>query len=243
MSHHLDSPLARQDTRLDITDVYLFRGTAGTVFVMNLNSSVVDHKYPERFHPEALYEFKVDTDGDAIEDMTFRVTFGHGEADGRRPSSCVASTAGRRRDRTAKGMILAQGHTGDHVIGEGGVRVWAGIAGEPFYIEPTVLGAIRKAMASGAAVDLTGWNKDKAVNAFANTTVSSIVLEVPDGTFGATTIGFWGVTAIATDAGGWRQINRAGQPMIQPIFNPDDGERSSAYNTTQPREDRGHLRA
>jgi hypothetical protein len=45
-------------------------------------------------------------------------------------------------------------------------------------------------------------------------------------------------TALATDAGGWRQINRAGQPMIQPIFNPDDGERSSAYNTTQPREDR-----
>jgi hypothetical protein len=101
-----------------------------------------------------------------------------------------------------------------------------------------VLGAIRKAVTSGAAVDLTGWSKDKAVNAFANTTVNSIVLEVPDGAFGATTIGFWGVTTLATDAGGWRQINRAGQPMIQPLFNPDDGERSSAYNTTQPREDR-----
>ena len=30
MSHHLDCPLAREDTSLDITDVYLFRGTAGT---------------------------------------------------------------------------------------------------------------------------------------------------------------------------------------------------------------------
>ena len=235
MSHHLDSPLARQDTRLDITDVYLFRGTMGTVFVMNGNSSIAGRKYPERFHPEALYEFKVDTDGDAIEDVTFRVSFGHGEADGRQALELRRLDGGASRDRTAKGVILAQGHTGDHVIGEGGVRVWAGIAGEPFYIEPTVLGAIRKAVASGAAVDLTGWNKDKAVNAFANTTVSSIVLEIPDGAFGATTIGFWGVTALATDAGGWRQINRAGQPMIQPIFNPDDGERSSAYNTTQPR--------
>jgi hypothetical protein len=64
--------------------------------------------------------------------------------------------------------------------------------------------------------------------------VNSIVLEVPDGALGAMTIGFWGVRALATDAGGWRQINRAGQP----IFNPDDGERSSAYNTTQPSEDR-----
>ena len=115
---------------------------------------------------------------------------------------------------------------------------WTGIAGEPFYIEPTVLGAIRKAVANGVAVDLTGWNKDKAINAFANTTVSSIVLEIPDGAFRTTTIGFWGVTALATDAGGWRQINRAGQPMIQPIFNPDDSERSSAYNTTQPKDDR-----
>ena len=116
--------------------------------------------------------------------------------------------------------------------------MWAGIAGEPFYIDPTVLGAIRKAVANGAAVDLTGWSKDKAVNAFANTTVNSIVIEVPDGAFSASTIGVWGVTALATDAGGWRQINRAGQPMIQPIFNPDDSERSSAYNTTQPRDDR-----
>jgi Domain of unknown function (DUF4331) len=238
MSHHLDSPLARQDTRLDITDVYLFRGTAGTVFVMNVNSSVAGHRYPERFHAEALYEFKVNTDGDAIEDVTLRVSFGPGEADGRQALEVRRLDGWASRDRTAEGVILAQGHTGDHLIGEGGVRVWAGIAGEPFYIEPTVLGAIRKAVASGAAVDLTGWNKDKAVNAFANTTVSSIVLEVPDGAFGATTIGFWGVTALATDAGGWRQINRAGQPMIQPIFNPDDGERSSAYNTTQPREDR-----
>ena len=237
MSHHLDSPLARQDTRLDITDVYLFRGTAGTVFVMNLNSSITGNKYPEQFHPEALYEFKVDTDRDAMEDITFRVSFGHGETDGRQALVLRRLDGPASRDRTAAGVILAQGHTGDHITGEGGARVWAGIAGEPFYIEPTVLGAIRKAVANGVAVDLTGWNKDKAINAFANTTVSSIVLEVPDGALGATTIGFWGVTALATDAGDWRQINRAGQPMIQPIFNPDDSERSSAYNTTQPRED------
>jgi hypothetical protein len=34
MSHHLDSPIARQDIRLDITDLYLFRGEVGTVFVI-----------------------------------------------------------------------------------------------------------------------------------------------------------------------------------------------------------------
>ena len=35
MSHHLDSPIARQDIRLDITDLYVFRGETGTAFVIN----------------------------------------------------------------------------------------------------------------------------------------------------------------------------------------------------------------
>ncbi len=239
MSHHLDSPLARQDTRLDITDVYLFQGTAGTTFVMNVNSSLAGNRYPEQFHPEARYEFKVDTDGDAMEDVILRVSFGHSEADGRQALE-VRRIDGRASRGRANGSILAKGYTEENVTGEGGTRVWAGVAGEPFYIEPTVLGAIRKAVASGAVVDLTGWNKDKAVNAFADTTVSSIVLEIPDSALGTTTIGLWGVTVLATDSGGWRQINRAGLPMIQPIFNPDDSERSSAYNTTQPREDRAN---
>ncbi len=36
MSHHLDSPIARQDIRLDLTDLYVFRGETGTVFIINL---------------------------------------------------------------------------------------------------------------------------------------------------------------------------------------------------------------
>jgi hypothetical protein len=40
MSHHLDSPIARQDIRLDITDLYLFRGETGTVFVINVCHSI-----------------------------------------------------------------------------------------------------------------------------------------------------------------------------------------------------------
>ncbi|MGI5213541.1 hypothetical protein [Plantactinospora sp. CA-290183] len=39
MSHHLDSPLAREDSRLDLTDQFVFRGEGGTVLIMNVNSS------------------------------------------------------------------------------------------------------------------------------------------------------------------------------------------------------------
>ena len=65
MSHHLDSPLARQDIRLDITDLYLFRGEIGTVFVINVCHSIAGPAPVPGYHPEGMYEFKVDSDGDA----------------------------------------------------------------------------------------------------------------------------------------------------------------------------------
>jgi hypothetical protein len=42
---------------------------------------------------------------------------------------------------------------------------------------------------------------------------------------------------LATDAGGWRQINRAGHPMMWPIFWPGDTDFSNPANTRHPSED------
>ena len=42
MSHHFDSPIAREDVRLDITDLYVFRGETGTVFVINVCHSIAN---------------------------------------------------------------------------------------------------------------------------------------------------------------------------------------------------------
>ena len=75
MSHHLDSPIARQDIRLDITDLYLFRGQTGTAFVINVCHSIFGPIPVPGFHPEGMYEFKVDLNGDAVEDLTYRITF------------------------------------------------------------------------------------------------------------------------------------------------------------------------
>ena len=75
MSHHLDSPIARQDIRLDITDLYVFRGETGTVFVINVCHSIAGPIPSPGYHPEGMYEFKVDLDGDAIEEVTYRITF------------------------------------------------------------------------------------------------------------------------------------------------------------------------
>ncbi|MCG5216470.1 DUF4331 family protein [Streptosporangium soli] len=234
MSHHLDSPLARQDKRLDISDVYLFRGTSGTVFVINVNPL----SGSDGFHPEALYEFKVDADGDAVEDITYRATFGPGEADGRQSIELRRLEGPDARNRDATGVIVATGRTDEEIVGEDGVRVWAGLAGDPFFIDGSVVGAVVTAVTTGSPLNLDGWDRDNPENVFGGTNVSAIVLEVPDTAFETTSIGFWGTSVLPTDAGGWRQINRCAQPLVNTIFNPDDTERSSEYNTTQPREDR-----
>src|SRR5581483_11811906 len=82
MSHHLDSPIARQDVRLDITDLYAFRGQVGTVFVINVCHSLGKPQIPG-YHPEGMYEFKVDLNGDAVEEVTYRFTFGERDEQGK----------------------------------------------------------------------------------------------------------------------------------------------------------------
>jgi hypothetical protein len=58
-------------------------------------------------------------------------------------------------------------------------------------------------------------------------------------------IGAWCATKLATDAGGWRQINRGGFPMMWPIFWPGDTNFSDPANTRHPAQDfaaeGGHL--
>nr|MBA3824347.1 DUF4331 family protein [Ktedonobacterales bacterium] len=121
-------------------------------------------------------------------------------------------------------------------------------AGDPFYIDPTVLKAVGTAFTTGQRVDLGTWRPETAVNLFANTTINALVLEVPDGELDwrlppDKRIHVWGTSMLATDAGGWHPINRAGHPMIQPIFHAADDHAASHYNTTVPADDRANYGA
>jgi hypothetical protein len=85
MSHHYSGPdfgFPRGDARLDFTDLYVFPkpGNASkSILVMNVHpSAVVNPPGPttaEPFAPEALYEFKIDRNGDAVADIAYRVRF------------------------------------------------------------------------------------------------------------------------------------------------------------------------
>src|SRR5215469_15607288 len=239
MSHHLDTPLAGQNGQLLIDDLYVFGGEGSTVFVMDVNSNVNGLFSEPGFHPEARYELKVHFDGADYEDLTFRVAFGGADDDGRQPLRLHILTGGQARDESAEGAFVLEGVTGE-AANSGGTRIWAGRIADPFYIDLSLLAIINGAVKDGSALDLSGWLPENAQNSFANTTVDSIVLEIshqhPQLRPGART-GVWFATKLATDAGGWRQINRAGHPMMWPIFWPDDTDFSNPANTRHPSED------
>ena len=242
MSHHLNSPIARQDIRLDITDLYLFRGETGTVFVINVCHSIAGPIPVPGYHPEGMYEFKVDLDGDAVEDLTYRITFDARDASDKQRFVLRRIAGKDAADPNAAGTILARGSTGEAVKTENGLRIWAGKAGDPFWIEPDVLHAVGHAFQDGTGIDLSGWNPGKAKNLFAGHTVYSIVMEVPDSDLlasasGSRRVGVWAVATLATDAGGWRSINRVGLPMIHPLFTQFNEDLGNRLNAGRPADD------
>jgi hypothetical protein len=242
MSHHLDSPLARQDIRLDITDLYAFRGETGTVLVINVCHSIFGPIPVPGYHPEGMYEFKVDVNNDAIEEITYRLTFDERDATGNQ-RYVVRCIRGREAlDPHAPGTVVAEGKTGEPTVTTSGLRVWADKAGDPFWIEPDVLHAVGHAFQDGTTVNLTGWDPSRAKNLFAGHTVYSIVLEVPDqdllaATGGSGRVGIWAVSTLATDAGGWRSINRVGLPMIHPLFTQYNEDLGNRLNAGHPLDD------
>jgi hypothetical protein len=242
MSHHLDSPIARQDIRLDITDLYVFRGEAGTVFVINVCHSIFGPIPVPGYHPEGMYEFKVDLNGDAVEEVTYRLTFDERDEQGRQRYVVRCIQGAEAVSPDAPGAVVAQGITDETVNTSTGLRVWAGKAGDPFWIEPDVLHAVGHAFQDGTRVNLSGWDATRARNLFAGHTVYSIVLEVPDTELlrsaGAKRrIGVWAVSTLATDAGGWRSINRVGFPMIHPLFTQYNEDLGNRLNAGRPADD------
>ena len=239
MSHHLDTPLAAQNGQLYIDDLYVFRGDDSTVFIMDVNSDITGAHADPGFHPEARYEFKVHADGSDFEHLTYRVTFGEADSSGRQDLRLHAVTGTDARDDTATGELVLTGRTGEPASAAG-TTIWAGRIADSFYIDLSLLAIVNGAIAKGTAADLSRWRPDSAQNSFAGTAVESIVLEVSHQhplLRPGSRIGVWCATKLATDAGGWRQINRAGHPMMWPVFWPGDTDFSNPANARHPSED------
>jgi hypothetical protein len=136
MSHHFDTKLAKEDPSLNLCDLYLFDGPSGkTVMAMTVNPDV-GLSAPDTLHPEGLYAFRFDLNGDAREEVTFKFRFGeprHGDGSEHTHIQpfVVRKATGDDVLRGDAGENLVEAQTGS-VATDSDLRAYVGIAPELF---------------------------------------------------------------------------------------------------------------
>ena len=233
MSHHYSGPdfgFPKGDARLDLTDLYAFPkpGDAGkSILIMNVHpSAVVNPPGPtttEPFSPEALYELKIDTDGDAVADITYTVRFSSSE-DGSQTATLRRVVGARAAGTDDGGQTIVEAasvSTGlnARVTDAAGYRFFAGWRSDPFFFDTK--GALNNLQFTGD-------------DFFVDKDVCSIVLEVPNSVLGRKRIGLWART-LKDEGGVWVQADRGGLPA-QAVFLVGGGDRD-AYLAGEPSED------
>ena len=236
MSHHFDTPTAREDPRLNLCDFYLFAGAPGTtVMAMTVNAAAtVDSPGP--FRDEALYVFRFDTDGDHREDVSIKVRFGepvHVSTDGvegHAQTFGVRFATGDDAVAGGDGRLIAAGTTGAPVLGDNGIRAFAGVVNDVFGGDAAAVNEFKDAFAAGSYKPEAFNNR---VNFFADRTVGGIVVELPNALLGAEgPVHAWSTVSLFGHAPE-QQVARWGLPLFTHVFLNDDDLRE-AFNRTPP---------
>jgi hypothetical protein len=235
MSHHYSGPdfsFPHGDARLDFTDLYAFPkpGDASkSILIMNVHPSAGE-KAPgptttEPFAPDALYELKVDTDGDSVADIAYRVRFsafeeGAQAATLRRVDGPQAAGTGDGGQVIVDGASVSTGREA-RITQAGDTRFFAGWRSDPFFCD-----------VEGAKNNLQFTGDDF----FADKDVCSIVLKIPNSALGAKEVRLWART-LTPAAGGWIQVERGARPAQAVIL----VEERDAYLTGEPASDKRFL--
>jgi Domain of unknown function (DUF4331) len=232
MSHHASGPnfgFPRGDARLDMTDLYAFPkpgDTSKSTIVLNVHPSFrLDLPEPtttEPFAPGALYEIKIDTNGDAIADICYSVQFASDE-DGKQTATVRRLQGVRAAGVGEEGEVIVQqapvSAGREAVVTEAGdYRFFFGWRSDPFFFD--VNGNFNHMQFTG-----DDFFKDK--------NVCSIVLELPNSELGTNKVGIWART-MDNAADGWIQADRGGRPF-QAVFLP--GEKKEEYLLGEPVDD------
>ena len=230
MSHHASGPnfeFARGDARLDMTDLYAFPkpGEPGkSIIVLNVHPSfALISPVPtttEPFAPGALYQVRVDTDGDAIADLTASVQFA-ALGDGKQIAT-VRRIQGPVAGEDDGEAVLQQApvSVGREALATnvGDFRFFFGWRSDPFFLD--VKGNLNQMRFTGD-------------DFFIDKNVCSIVIELPNSDLANNVVGLWARTLEKT-ATGWSQADRGGRPL-QAVFLP--GEQREAYMNGEPADD------
>jgi hypothetical protein len=234
MSHHFDTETARQDPRLNICDFYLFRVRPGfTVMAMAVNPAATTDN--ATFHEEGLYVFRFDLDGDAREEVVFKVRFGqvgHGADGSHTQGYQVLRATDENAVAGADGQLLVEAEVGQVATGDWEVQAYAGLAADMFFANRDGLHAFKDAFAAGTFAPEAF---TKGGDFFGGRNVTAIVLEVPDDLIGTGTVHSWATVSLFGHAPE-QQVSRWGKPLLTHFYLTDN-DLQERYNRATPAQD------
>lgn len=210
-SDHQDTPEVELSPRMDINDVYAFPGSSDDriVLVMTTSSPITaSASGTAAFDPNLLYQFKIDNDGDFVEDLVIQATFNGSTAasqtvDIRGP---VAPTQTGMLTKIVNASPSVSGAINTTLGSSSGTQVFAGIRDDPFFLDleqffciipdrRPASGALAGSCATG--VDPAGGFRPagQAVDYLAGFNTLAIVVELPEALLtagGTARLGIWG---------------------------------------------------
>jgi len=189
---HRDSMTLENDQAVDIADVYSFvspTNSANVVLGMTV-PGLIPPSETRFFDPNALYQFKIDTNGDAVEDLVIQA-YATGTGTDQRihfrgPAVPPATGAVNQLlpgddDATVQFSGADQARVGTG----GGLTVFAGLRDDPFFFD---LARFREVV-GGQATSF----RNPGIDTFAGTNALAIVVELPRSVL-ATQFGVWATT-------------------------------------------------
>ena len=210
-SDHQDTPLVELNAEQDMTDVYAFPGSAPGRIALVLNSRAFltpAQSAGASFDPNLLYQFKIDNDGDALEDQVIQVTFsGTGTSQQVQVRGPVAPpVVGAMQNEVADVSPAVSGALNTTLGSSTGLQAFAGPRDDPFFIDleaafcilpdrkPST-GTLSQPCALTANPSAPFFFRNPGINYVAGFNVLSIVVELPSSQIengGPGRLGVWG---------------------------------------------------
>jgi hypothetical protein len=249
---HRDAPGINEDGRADLLDVFAFvNPTNGNiVLAQTVNPFVIGGAIGIAFGSDVLYEFKIDNDGDNVEDLVIQTTFTPVVPGPQRFS--VRGPVKPRSRGVASSLLVSDAPaisgTADGTIATGTgsvVRAFAGLRDDPFFIDLIWVLRLIGAQPGGPLTRAPGLDFIAGLNC------TGLVMEVPASSLRGPTgnvVRIWATTGrqkttvrsgsvylADTLSGPFVQIDRTALPAISTVTIPT--RLKDAFNRSVPAQD------
>lgn len=259
-SDHADTPEIAASPGTDITDVYMFPSTSNSnnvVLAMNVHPLIARGQGGRAsFDPNVLYQFKIDNNGDAVEDLVIQAHFLN---QGPRQLFVVSAPTRPRMVGGSNELLPAPFALGRiNTVWEGarGSKVFCGAREDSFFFDLEQFFNIlpdRATPITGVPISdpntpqQTTWRSpENAVDFLSNGgyNVLSIVVEVPKQWLmrrnGGSIVSVWTTTSVRHGER-YQQMDRLARPVVNEVFATVANNRHKINDQAQPSQDNANL--